>query len=397
MPRSHGRAASDALITNGWGRIAYNVVRSLGGKGLRVVVGTDRFLGMSVASRYASATFRHPSFITETTEFVQTVSRALQRYSPRVYLPTGEDAFVAAKYIEQLQSSGVVIPVGSFETIRRLHHKKELLLLAKSLGIPVPETIVPASESDIRAFCRHFGSTVVLKRISSSGARGVYYVTEDELLALWNRGNPELPRAGVVLQEMVRGSGYGVSMLFNRGRLRARFTHKRLRERRLTGGVSILRMGVIHSALETYAAQLFESVHFHGVGMVEFKHDDRSGRTWLLDVNPRFWGSLALAVQSGVDFPYLLYRMAVDGDVEQVLDYKPGLVVKWLAGDMGSSAVRSRPWSGRMVDGYDDLHRDDPLPFVVGSVLSVWKWLATRHSSPEELDVDIEKLASRET
>ena len=33
----------------------------------------------------------------------------------------------------------------------------------------------------------------------------------------------------------------------------------------------------------------------------------------LIEVNPRFWGSLALAIYAGIDFPYLLYKLAMEG------------------------------------------------------------------------------------
>ena len=390
---SRSREASDVLVSQGWGRIAYNVVRSLARQGLKVVVGTDEFRGMSVFSRYVPATFRHPSFVTQTPEFVRAVTEALQRYSPKVYLPTNEDTYVAARYIDDLQATGVIVPVASFGTIKRLHNKNELMSLVKCLGIPAPETIVPRSESDIRAFCRAFGSPIVLKRISSSGARGVLYLTEDEIVREWNdRLGRRMFTTGVVLQQFVNGTGHGVSMLFNRGQLRAQFTHKRLREKPVTGGMSTVRMGVIHPALETYAERLLESVSFHGVAMVEFKYDHNTGQCWLLEVNPRFWGSLALAVQSGVDFPYLLYRMATEGDVLPVTRYRAGLVVKWLIGDIGASLIQWKRSSRWVSQGYDDFHWDDPLPFFGGNVLSLWKFLATRHLAPEELDLNIDQL-----
>jgi predicted ATP-grasp superfamily ATP-dependent carboligase len=62
--------------------------------------------------------------------------------------------------------------------------------------------------------------------------------------------------------------------------------------------------------------------------MVEFKKDQRDGRFKLMEINPRFWGSLNLAIQSGVDFPYLFYDMALTGDCDVVLDYKVGVKCK---------------------------------------------------------------------
>jgi protein-tyrosine-phosphatase len=43
--------------------------------------------------------------------------------------------------------------------------------------------------------------------------------------------------------------------------------------------------------------------------MVEFKMDSK-GQYWLMEINPRLWGSLALSIDSGVDFPLGLMQIA---------------------------------------------------------------------------------------
>ena len=58
--------------------------------------------------------------------------------------------------------------------------------------------------------------------------------------------------------------------------------------------------------------------------MVEFKVDPRDGIPKLMEVNPRFWGSLQLAIVSGVDFPYLILKMARRESFEPILHYACG-------------------------------------------------------------------------
>jgi predicted ATP-grasp superfamily ATP-dependent carboligase len=396
------RRGFDVLMTQGWGKIAYNVVRSLGRERLRVVVGTDKLGGMAALSRYAAEHFRHPFVTLQTAAFVRAVRDALRRYSPAVYLPTSDDTYVASRFIDEFQATGTIVPIAPFATIRTLHKKNEVAALASSLGIPTPETIVPKCDVDVRAFFKEFGPEIVLKRISSSGARGVFYLKSDEEYQAWCRDALVAGAASDdwILQRRVPGAGYGVSMLFNRGQMRAKFTHRRLREKTATGGISTVRTAVVNPELEDYAQRLLETVNFHGVAMVEFKHDERTGRNWLLEVNPRFWGSLGLAIRAGVNFPYLLYRMAVDGDVDPVLRYRSGVTVTWLLGDIGARAAALRSGKGFgsnsaaafKADAYDDLFWDDPLPFFGGAMLSVRKFLETRRWAPDLIDVDIAQL-----
>jgi len=399
--REEAMNRSDVLITQGWGRIGYNLVRSLARRGLKVVVGTDGFLGMVTLSRYAAARFQHPALASEPWEFIACIRNAMTRYSPKVYIPGGEETYVVSRYIDELKGLGVIVPVAPFETIRRLHKKSESSLLAKSAGLPVPETIIPRDESDIRSFARHFGFPIVLKRVSSSSSRGVFYLDTDQLDE-WLRKYPvsKTPPAEFVVQQYVQGAGHGVSMLFNHGELRAKFTHKRLREQHGAGGVSTVRVGVTDPALEEYAEALLASVDFHGIAMVEFKADERTGKKWFIEVNPRPWGSLALAIESGVDFPSLLYEMAKEGDIAPVMEYESGRVARWILGDIAACAAHMRQpsspykpqWKHIRADFYDDFYWDDPIPFLGSIPLSMRKYLATRKLTPNTLDFDIARL-----
>lgn len=52
-----------------------------------------------------------------------------------------------------------------------------------------------------------------------------------------------------------------------------------------------------------------------------------------LEVNGRFWHSLALPCYAGVDFPALVAKMAEEGDVNPVNAYRAGVRCRWILGD----------------------------------------------------------------
>jgi len=391
----------DVLVTHGSGRIGYNIVRSLGRKGLSVALGTDEFLGMAVLSRYTSARFRHPSFVHHPEEFILSLREALCRFGPRVYIPAEQENLVVARFLDRLNNLGIKIPIAPFATLRVLHKKDALVRLAKSVDVPVPETIVPSSLAEVRAFAREVGDPVVFKRLNSSSGRGVFYTTFRELESAENSAVVlGLPIGEFLMQKYVGGAGYGVSMLFHHGELRAKFTHKRLREREMSGGVSTLRLSVKNSLLEEYAERILSCARFHGVAMVEFKYDEETKQGWVLEVNPRFWGSLALAIHAGVDFPYLLYRMALDGDVDPVFNYRTNVLGRWILGDTftllrrfgrnghGGSPALPKP----VAHVYDDFDWGDPQPFAGQLAFSACKYLRTLHYRPEDCEICPDRL-----
>jgi predicted ATP-grasp superfamily ATP-dependent carboligase len=115
--------------------------------------------------------------------------------------------------------------------------------------------------------------------------------------------------------------------------------------------------------------------------MVEFKVDPRDNEPKLMELNPRFWGSLALAIHAGVDFPYLLYRMAMGEEFEPIVEYEVGVRCRWLLpGDIlhflhNPDRFRLEPSFFRFRGTHDDiLSREDPLP-IVGLFLTLFSLL----------------------
>jgi predicted ATP-grasp superfamily ATP-dependent carboligase len=69
------------------------------------------------------------------------------------------------------------------------------------------------------------------------------------------------------------------------------------------------------------------------VAEVEFKIDSRDSVPKLMEINARCWGSMNLAIESGMDVPYLLYLLATGKPIHQSFNYKIGVKYRWLDGD----------------------------------------------------------------
>jgi predicted ATP-grasp superfamily ATP-dependent carboligase len=198
----------------------------------------------------------------------------------------------------------------------------------------------------------------------------------------------------LMLQERVSGPGLGVFVCYDRGRLVALFAHRRLREKPPWGGVSVLCESVAVAPLARDCAErLMRELNWHGVAMVEFKRDDRDGLPKLMEINGRFWGSLQLAIDAGVDFPSILLGVALGTPPAAPRDYRVGVRCRWLWGDFDSLLLRcrSRRSDVEAQDGlgclaalgqflrlaghelhYDNPKCDDVRPFLFESRERVW-------------------------
>ena len=404
--KRNSRNHIDAAITYGWNRVSYNVLRSLAGRGLKVAVGDVSGTAMSKRSKFCTSSFSYPSFHRDPEGFVKSLKEYFRIIKPRVYIPIHEEIFVVAKYMNEFSGLDVEIPIHDFQTLRSVHKKDSLNEIVRELGLPAPHTLKPRDYSDLRSVWDEVGGQgkAVIKLIHTNSAKGIYYVESLEALqrkfeALVEKQHLRVEEYPIV-QEYVSGDGYGVSMLYNRGNPRARFTHKRLREKISTGGTSTKRVSVRNPIIEEIAEHILSSLNWHGVAMVEFKYNERTKKGWLIEINPRFWGSLALPIEAGVDFPYLLYRMATDGDVETAFNYREGVVVRWLLGDVLAtlSDIKARRSLKPIVDffsfkgeKYDDLRLDDPVPFVFQCLYYLGKSARTFSLNPTDeavLNVD---------
>jgi predicted ATP-grasp superfamily ATP-dependent carboligase len=139
--------------------------------------------------------------------------------------------------------------------------------------------------------------------------------------------------SAVLVQEFVPGEGMGYFAIFNHGELRAEFAHRRIRDVRPTGSGSAVRESVEPDPeIRRSALAILTALRWHGVAMVEFRKADGRPPVFM-EVNGRFWHSLALACYAGVDFPRLLAHMAEMGDVETPPPYQVGVRCRWLLGD----------------------------------------------------------------
>src|SRR5690606_16205653 len=135
-------------------------------------------------------------------------------------------------------------------------------------------------------------------------------------------------------QEYASGVGVGVECLYAHGRMVWCFMHERIHELPLTGGGSTYRRSLAPMAEAIAAAKrLLDALEWHGVAMVEFKRDAH-GRVCLMEINPRLWGSLALAIDAGVDFPLGMWKLARGERLDPQPRYRVPYFTRKLDGDL---------------------------------------------------------------
>ncbi len=238
--------------------------------------------------------------------------------------------------------AGVKLPFPDFDAVAAAADKSRVLEIAQAHGVPIPRTVVLRDALDGQSRAAEFSYPVVLKAARSrvwNGSRWIstsvsYADSPADLIARLSQMPPEI--FPILAQERIEGPGVGVFVCFDSDTVVASFAHRRIREKPPSGGQSVLceSIAVEPLALEQ-AATLLRALRWRGVAMVEFKRDLRDGSLRLMEINGRFWGSLQLAIDAGVDFPRLLADLA-RGVRPAVAPYRLGVQMRWLWGDVDS-------------------------------------------------------------
>jgi predicted ATP-grasp superfamily ATP-dependent carboligase len=285
---------------------ALAIIRSLGRKGLRVIAADSDPRGPGMRSRFASVRFCYPPPSTQPGAAVTALLHSARRLGVDLIIPVTDDIVLPLSAERDRFASVCRLALPDKAALAVASSKRRTLELAASLGIPTPRTLV-AWTADEAAAGADFGWPVVVKPEASRRlhdgaveAFSVGYANSGAEL----RGQMEgfHGSSAVLIQEYCQGEGHGVEVLMDRGRVLAAFQHRRLHEVPVTGGASSWRESVpLDPVLFAHSARLLGALEWTGLAMVEFKVGPDGPR--LMEVNGRVWGSLPLAVRSGMDFP----------------------------------------------------------------------------------------------
>ena len=364
------------LVTYGWVRSSLAVMRNLARHGLEVYAGDHQDFFLSKVSRYVKGTMKYPGYRENPEGFIEALTRFIAERDIGTYLPSHEEGLVVARYRDRFPES-VKIPLAPFAVLDRLHNKQATADLCAELNLPHPATVVFESQADYEVQKARLPMPGIFKQLYSHGSHGIgIYHDESERDAHWRRMTADLP-AGAPLplvQEYLAGKRiYAATLVAQEGHVAATFVRRNLREKEIFGGACVKCESVYAPELTRHAVRVAEHLRFTGVAMFEFLVEEAGGAHWLMEINPRYWGTSSHEIDCGVEYPWMQYCLLHGIPFQEHPPYRAGLKSRWIVGDVISWLKRRRATGGsgeigRYLDWDDDffmdLKWDDPLPFL---------------------------------
>ncbi len=329
------------LVLDAAQRSALAVTRSLGRLSqLSIFTAEAATQALAGCSAFSQQFFTSPSAIEAPEAYISWLQDLTNSHNFALVVPVTE---VTSQLLlmNMAQLPKVRLAFASYENVLQLADKGKLMTLAQTLEIPIPATKLLASSADLASATLSYPFVIkpcLSKIFTPSGwiATSVKIIHSPVDLAKVLRTELYLQAHPFMIQEYIPGNGAGVFCLYSHGQPTAFFAHRRLREKPPQGGVSVLSESAeVDPSLKSYAEKLLAAANWHGVAMVEFRIAP-NGMPYLMEVNTRFWGSLQLAIDSGVDFPALMVSNELNLGLPNPSSYRVGQRLRWLLGDLDS-------------------------------------------------------------
>ena len=363
----------NVLITDGSAKHTLAAVRSLGRRGFNIGVVDESILAQSFYSKYCEKRYRIHLQRMKPKNYVKQLQHILREERYDVLLPISWYANYSLSKYHELIDDYVNLAIAPKDSMEIAANKDMTMEFADQLGITIPKTI-SLKESDLEYAGKRLGYPLVVKGSLEAGTVRYAKNVKDLKNAFISLRN-ERP----IAQQYIKGEGVGFFAAYNHGKCVARFMHIRVREYPSSGGPSTAARAYYSTQLEEQGMKLLDALNWHGVAMVEFKKSELDGKYYLMEINPKFWGSLDLAIHSGVDFPYIACRIAMNEKVTAATDsYNRTTMFRWpFPGELQSS-LETGNFMGFIKNFFnrsyvDDVVCSDPAPTLFQIVSTMRK------------------------
>lgn len=372
------------LLTNGQQRKTLVVARSLGKKDIKVIISEETRFNTAAFSKYCYKSLVYPKIRDNPEKFYSWLVNTIKEYSIDVLFPMDDDSndIIMKNYIELSKMCKLAFP--ELESYNVACDKGMQAILVKEAGVELPQTYIVKSIEQLEEISQNIKYPVIIKPRKSSGSRGIRVVNnKKEFIENYKLIHREYPLP--IIQEYIGiGDKYDVCLLFDdKNENIAAFVQKEIRHFPIDIGPSTIQQSVYYPELIEKSLKIIKKLKWVGIVEIEYMIDPRDNKIKFLEINPRFWASIYAAIISGIDFPWLLYKLSIGEKIEKAFGYKENIYCRWtLPGDIfhfitNKNRRNMNPHflAGKKHGVYDDIiSKEDFMP-TIGFILACLRYV----------------------
>ena len=334
------------LVTNTRNAQAYSIIRALRPHCEKLVVTMDGKYRLAARLSHAANSRlvdnRHyvPSPVEdwragiiqkENTEreeaYIQAILRICEQEKIDTIFPSFDaHVYVFSKNKQRFEKLGIVIPIPDYEVVITPLDKYRTIQAAEEVGFPCPKTFLAEKKEDLRHIANELGFPLIIKRRFTAAGRGMHLVNNlTELLDKANLGGGI--HGTLLIQEYIPGrlNDSIAITLDKKGDLKMVFCRKTLCRLSRFRRARALDSPLSHP-YATDAARLIQKLGWWGGVTVQTITDSRDNTPKLMEINPRIGQGLWERIQTGINEPLMILRIARDEEVEPIREYPVGTI-----------------------------------------------------------------------
>lgn len=265
--------------------------------------------------------------------FVGNLEDAVKYFKPDLIIPVGG---VSVKLCSLNHRDISLLP--SKESLDIAFNKDKMYILNSLKDVYYPKCTVVQNLEQLISFCD--GKDCVIKSVNESILKfdPLYFYNNDFTNKSYLKKIQNFIDDGVKLlaQEKVNGIGRGFFCIANKGEIATYYMHERIRELPITGGPSTAAESIYCEQMYNVSKEIIQFLNWSGPLMIEYKYDKFNMKYHLIELNPKFWGSLDLSYAVGLNFGQSLINIYQNNfDNSLANSYKVGVKFFWiLDGDL---------------------------------------------------------------
>jgi len=320
-------------------QIAISLIRSYGRKKFQVY-GINAKKNGNYLSKYLTKGYVFPEFKNEE-KLIDFTEHIIKKHEIDYVIAFFDNIIITLNRHRDRLEKITIFLFPPEEIFEKSINKYETLQIAEKLDIPIPKTIVISDLNDMDK-CKNLSYPLVVKPSSRNyrnqdeeemDFRRHYFHSYENLLNFFKQYNP-CRYNPVFVQEFCNGEEFGFPILFKKGKYVTCMQYKIVRAYPVNGGSPIYRETMkIDPELKEYSIKLLEAMNWDGIAEIDYIKDNKDGKIKLLEVNGRFWASLAIAEKAGIDFPLLVCKNTEDLEKIPEFNYKINTKCRVLCGD----------------------------------------------------------------
>ncbi len=308
------------------------VIRALGQMSVPIVVVYHYKRDMGYGSLFVREKFTVPHPEKNEREFIDMLLDCSRKYMGSILIPTSDEMLAVVSRNKEILQEKYIIACSEWEIIKKCLDKKYTYAIAEEIGIPIPKTFIPNKMEEVEELGHVLQYPCIVKPTQSEPyysrfRRKMVMVSNlDQMLQAYNEGieaNLEL-----IIQEFIPGGddqGANYNSYFWDGMPICEFTARKIRSAPpVIGSPCVLRSEIIPEIIEP-GRKILKALGYYGYSCMEFKQDCRDGIYKLMEINARHNLSSSLAVECGLNFPWIQYKHLLQGEVLTDHSYQTGL------------------------------------------------------------------------